>query len=444
MSEVTLQILQAVLSVFEMWLCNQFLFATIIEKDTLRKKEKIVLWVNVLLLGTLLTINRNLLFFSRGMLYFTVVLNSLCVIYIGGKRVFGTLLVTLYHFLLSLFDFFFAFISMDFLGQEFDQIVYIDTISFWKCVIYICSRVLMCCLVRWMQRAKEIKMRIWEYKTILILIDIALYVLIKQYHIKLVGMAFGSRDIEGGAAGITLLSITVIIFFVGIVLFKNKMIKKENELLIVRDEMLQKNYRELECQLEQSRQLMHDIKNHFLILKDYEKKNDYEGLHNYLQEMEKNYLDASTHIWTGNRIVDLVLEQQKEVSQKKGIQFFIEASPIPEWLLDDSELCSLFGNLLDNAVEACDLIKEGKKEIRIRLERQNQLIFVKIRNTIAQSPRMKSGRLISTKADKKVHGYGLKNVRRIVNKYEGEFSYQITEKEFQVNITFFDSKELYK
>ena len=65
MSDLMLQFVQALISVFEIWLCNQFLFATVIEKETLRKREKVVLWLNALVLGILLSINRNIIFVNK-------------------------------------------------------------------------------------------------------------------------------------------------------------------------------------------------------------------------------------------------------------------------------------------------------------------------------------------------------------------------------------------
>ena len=63
---------------------------------------------------------------------------------------------------------------------------------------------------------------------------------------------------------------------------------------------------------------------------------------------------------------------------------------------------------------------------------------MEISNSIEKTPREENGRLVSSKSDKRQHGYGMKSVRQIVDRNGGEFSYQIRGKEFCARITFFD------
>lgn len=439
MSDLMLQFVQALISVFEIWLCNQFLFATVIEKETLRKREKVVLWLNALVLGILLSINRNIIYYSAGMLYIVIGISCLIAMYVErSKKILVTVVVVLYHMLLTLFDFLFAFVSMIFLGAEFEQVVFWYTISWLRCGLYACSRVLMLLFLIVIKKRSNMRQNMYEFQNILIITDIVMLVLVRQYHYKLVEQAGDAQSMLGRTTSVSLLAIMFVIFFIVIILLANRIIQKENELLLVRDEMLRQNYQELEYRLEQTRGLTHDIKNHFLILKEYEKTKNYEAIHDYLQEMEKNYEDVAVYTWTGNRIVDCILEQKKEYSKKKEIQFLIEAIPIKEWKLNDSELCSVFGNLLDNAIEACERIKEDSRSIKIQIEKHGRMIFVRIQNTIAQKPLMKNGRSVSDKTDKKLHGYGLRNVERIIKKYEGEITYRTSNKMFEVSITFFE------
>lgn len=442
MSETVLQILQALISMFEIWLCNQFLYATILDKESLSWGKKGILWSNVFVSGILLSINRNFLFYSRGMMILINIITWLCVIWMKrSRKILSMLVITLYHLLMTLFDFIVAFGSMIFLGGRFLKTIYFYTISLWRCVIYIIARVLMTVIVRYIVRKKEMRHMLCESQKGLLIMDTILYIIMFRYQFTLVDMSFGSQDMKGGIASMSLLTILFIVVLVGMLFFCNKRMQKENELLTVREAMLRQNCRQLESVLEQNRRLVHDLKNHFLVLKDYERTKNYTGIHDYIEEMEKNYFSMRIPVWTGNRIVDLLLEQKKAVSTEQGIDFLIEAIPVPVWNLNDSELCSLFGNLLDNAIEACSIVTGEKKEIRIDIERQNQLVFIRIGNTTEQKPVMKNGRPISTKADKKIHGYGLKNVERIVDKYDGKIAYQVTENKFQVNIIFEDSKE---
>lgn len=101
-------------------------------------------------------------------------------------------------------------------------------------------------------------------------------------------------------------------------------------------------------------------------------------------------------------------------------------------------MVSLFGNLLDNAIEACERMKGGDRWIQIQISRQKEILNIEISNSIEKVPEEKNEEFISSKENKKLHGYGMKSVRRIVERYTGEIFYQIQERKFCVRVTFFD------
>jgi len=229
----------------------------------------------------------------------------------------------------------------------------------------------------------------------------------------------------------------LITLFTGIVFLKNKTLEKEKELLIMRDTMVTQKYTELEKAMEKNRQLSHDLKNHILVLKHFKMEENYEGIDKYIEEIEQNFFDTKRGVWTGNQIADMLLEQKRTLAEQEGITFTIQAVPIAEWLFDDSDTCSLLGNLLDNAIEACMRMDENaNKWISVKIENQKQLLFIKTENSVKEAPVMEKGRPVSVKGDKMRHGYGLKNVERILNKYDGTIAYLSRDKAFQIELLF--------
>lgn len=97
---------------------------------------------------------------------------------------------------------------------------------------------------------------------------------------------------------------------------------------------------------------------------------------------------------------------------------------------------------MDNAIEACRSLEEKGRWIIIKMEKKNQILFIEIKNSIGKKPVVKNGELITSKSDYMKHGYGIKSVKRIVEKYEGDFTYQTENDKFQVNLSFFDMYEL--
>ena len=143
-------------------------------------------------------------------------------------------------------------------------------------------------------------------------------------------------------------------------------------------------------------------------------------------------------VCTGNRIVDLVLYRKKQEAEQKNIEWKLHAVKLQNLPMEEHEIVSFMGNLLDNAIEACERMEGGKKWILIRISRQKQILNIEISNSIGQAPKEKDGELISSKENKKRHGYGSKSVRRIVERHEGEIFYRIQERQFCVRVTFFD------
>lgn len=287
--------------------------------------------------------------------------------------------------------------------------------------------------VKWKQKIQEI----CEYKKALAILCITFLVLLRGYQIALGDMALGNRDMKGLTAAISMLVMFSMIL--GFLAFGHrfKMLKKENEMFAVREEMSRNHLEEIEKLMETNRIQIHDMRKHLLILKEYGQEQDWESLLRYLNELSNEMNQGKKSVWTHVKILDMVLNQEKIKAEKADIEFRIEEVAIGVLPFTDTEVCALFGNLLDNAIEACYKIKHKKKWITVRFLRKAKMLYIEIVNSIEKKPKEKSGKLISDKSKNEVHGYGLKSVQKIIAKYNGEFDYQIREEEFEVKITFF-------
>lgn len=192
--------------------------------------------------------------------------------------------------------------------------------------------------------------------------------------------------------------------------------------------------------MESQRQMVHDLKHHFFILQEYEASGKYEKLHEYLIKMNQSMAALDEKIWTGHRVLDFILNQKKKQAEESGIAFQVCVAALLNVPLSDGDISVLFGNLLDNAIEACERMQGGKRWILFRLRKQYQSVFVEISNSIEEKPKIRNGVLLTSKKDKRLHGYGLKSVNNIVERYNGVFSYSIKEQVFKVNLSFYDTK----
>ena len=224
-----------------------------------------------------------------------------------------------------------------------------------------------------------------------------------------------------------------------LLIVKMRMIQRENDFLTLHDQMTEQNYRLLRQSAELNRHLVHDVKHHLLILKEYVKEGNLHGLETYLDEIENEYMYVPRKVWTGNGFLDFILNQKKSRAESRRIKFDIDSEVIPVWGFTDSEISVVFGNLLDNAIEACEKVVGRDKCIHVFMKKRGDIVVVKIRNSIAEVPVRMKGKLISSKAQPGLHGYGLKSVKRVIFKRGGYFDCHADENGFWVNISVFDT-----
>ena len=206
----------------------------------------------------------------------------------------------------------------------------------------------------------------------------------------------------------------------------------------MKEEMEQQKYKELSAAVEKNRELVHDAKNHYLVIREYIRKGDYESLDGYVDGLQQDFARTDAWVYTGNHILDLILGQKQMMAREQGVSFKLQASPLSGLPFSDREICSLFGNLLDNAIEACRRVRKRDAEIRVKIEQQNQMLFIEIANSTDGMPERMDRGFRSRKKDPSRHGYGLKSVERIVADHDGVIDYDADERSFTVTVTFFD------
>lgn len=424
-------------SVFEVWLCYAFLYVTVFDKGLLNKENRITIAGSILLLGIILTWNRSMVFFSHYMLLCCVIVTSLCICLMMRHHILLFIeMITFYFLSLSLLDLLFAFFSIGFLGTRFDRVVFYHALSGWSIAIFCCSRFILFGCVMIIYRKRNFRIDMKAYSRMLLILDILLCFVMKAYQILLDCMALGDTEIRWWGVVLSLFVVWLVILLYFILKMKNIRIQKENEILLSQAELMREYYKKMDGVLEENRRLMHDVKNQFLILQGLETERNYEELRKYLQKLNAIYVGASEEKWSENQMLDLILKQKKSEAESRGIRFEIQEISFVYMPLLDEEVVSLFGNLLDNAIEACCKIEEGRF-IKIEIEQRVHMLFIHIQNSIGYKPDIKNNKIRSTKTDKKIHGYGLKNVHRIVKKYDGQMSLAAEEGIFQVRISFF-------
>lgn len=427
------------LSICEVWMCYQVLYRTVLEKEHLRKWQKVLIWGNILVSGTLLGINRKIIFFSNTMFIFIILATLLCAWIVERKNMLIKIeIITLFYTILALLDFFCGFITMEVIGKQFWIEIYKFSQSMLQCVLFLIPRaVAILFLMKWKEKSLILK----ENRKILALLCVVFLGILRIYTTTMINMVTSTRTAQGWSAAVSLVFVGTLT--AGVVMFFHhfQMLKTENKMLLELETLSENHIKDMELMMEKNRIQTHDMKHHLLVLREYGQEKQWDSLMSYLNELSEDILAKKKTGWTQTGILDTILEQKKEKAESEGIEFSIQADRIGALPFSDLEICTLFSNLLDNAIEACEKIEGNRRWIEIQITRKSGMLYLTISNSIKDRPSEQEGKLITNKQNHQLHGYGIKSVQKIVRKYEGDFSYQIRESEFIVTITFWRLEE---
>lgn len=434
--------LQWLASLFEMWCCFRLVLHFMKLPDNIKLWEHILRWVGIVGGGSLLAANRTIAFFSHGMFIIETIFSILCMMCIVRKRLVSvSCIIITYYTMIALQDFVFAFISIIYDSSSFEKIVYFEN-SIWKSMIYFCSRAFWSILIGVLLRRKHLFENVLEeYWKPFLALDLFLLFVLRIYQTFMVLLLKDkSQYIENIAQEIlaSLVVLLIMAYLTALFFLKNSYTNNQNKFLLFQEKLLKEKYKEIATEVENQQKIAHDIKHHFLVLRGLIKEKNIQRMETYLTDVEKEFINLRMKKWTENEIVDLILNQKMGLAKKAHILFVVDTQKKIEIPVSDSESCAIFGNLLDNAIEACESITLGERWINVKMKRQGRMFMLEIANSTETFPKKVDGQWISSKQDKKTHGYGLKSVEDIVKSHEGVISYKTEPKKFAVIITLFD------
>ena len=164
----------------------------------------------------------------------------------------------------------------------------------------------------------------------------------------------------------------------------------------------------------------HDLKHQIAFLRQ---ESDPEKRREFLNRMEDEIRQYEAQNKTGNKVLDTVLTTKSLYCAKHGITFTCVADGTLLDFMDVMDICSIFGNAFDNAIE-CEMkiADKEKRLIHVTVTKQKNFLLLRFENYFEDTLQYSEGKLVTTKKEKKYHGYGLKSVRYTVNKYGGAVS----------------------
>lgn len=182
-----------------------------------------------------------------------------------------------------------------------------------------------------------------------------------------------------------------------------------------------------------NRALMHDLKNHIIVLRSLAEQKEYDKLLAYTDSMAEKVSGNLFPVHSGNIALDALLADKYHTARQKSI--FVEFLHVRcDASLDNGDLCAIIGNLFDNAITE-NLKTECAKDrwISISIRTTGEELLIELKNPLFHPLKIQNGLPATDKPDLEHHGIGLKNVRRVCDAYGGRLLWNDTDGVFTIS-----------
>ena len=184
---------------------------------------------------------------------------------------------------------------------------------------------------------------------------------------------------------------------------------------------------------EEMHQIRHEVKNHLAYIRVLSECGEYDKLKEYLNVVSGETEELFHFVECGNDVINAVMNHAIKQAKSNGITVDFQIVVPPQLPYRETDLCSLLSNLMDNAIEAS--IRSGVEHpvISVGIRPQQDYLFLRVSNPVKEEA---AGwlPLQTTKADKRLHGYGTKIIRRVAEQYEGSVKFGVRDGRFVVDV----------
>ena len=236
--------------------------------------------------------------------------------------------------------------------------------------------------------------------------------------------------------GMVLWSVSTYVVFciiTGVILQIHNSVKMQEQAALLEKQLQMQNaqYYRLSENIKATAKMRHDFRHHLLTINGFVENENTTALREYLGHYSKSYYARDNASVCQNAAVDIVLHHYLARAEEAGIEVTLKAD-VPEAMpVRDMDLCVVFGNLFENAVEACERQKNGRKFISLFAKPDGNQLLIELQNSF-ESVVKKNGRIFSSKREGE--GLGLQSVLEITERYEGVFKTDMCDNVFTASV----------
>lgn len=203
--------------------------------------------------------------------------------------------------------------------------------------------------------------------------------------------------------------------------FCQSQLKMQISVLDTQYDLIESQYVRAQNFYAENAKLYHDIKHHLRALERLLQNGDQREALAYIESVQEPLQCKMIPVHTGVDIVDTVIYEAKEKAEQRNILLVVETPILPSGLkLEDREFCVLCANLLDNALKA------AKEQIKLNIAIAAGFLVIEMENDYKEKPLVKNNHFVSeTEQGSLAHGWGMKIIEQIVEKYHGELTIRV-------------------
>lgn len=218
-----------------------------------------------------------------------------------------------------------------------------------------------------------------------------------------------------------------------IVILKRLVEEQENRLILSEDckrqEVLlaiqKEQFYSLSEKIEETKRVRHDLKHHFAAIQVFLLQKEYDKLSEYIQKEIEFVPNEEKVIFCENITVNAILSYYYKKAKNINSRMEVKAS-IPDRLrLEDTELWVIFGNLLENAIEGCERVRDKERKIKVTIYYKDTTLFILVDNVVNEEFIKKSPNGFISSKNSDVHGVGIESIRFLAKKLDGGADFEV-------------------
>lgn len=209
---------------------------------------------------------------------------------------------------------------------------------------------------------------------------------------------------------------------------------RQQELQIQKKQSQISLYENMRSDYEQQAKIVHDYKNQLSFLQNMLAQTDSPEALRYVEKLSGEITNKTQVVTCRHPVADVIINYKYHDAKRKNILMILKVGDLSQIRVEEYDLVVLLSNLLDNAIEACEKV-QGKRVIRLEADHENGEFHCKLVNSASGDLVITDGKIESSKKDKAHHGIGLGNVKEIIEKYDGVYSFAYEKGEFQFHFS---------